>query len=107
MRAGDLKHRITIQEKEVTRGTAGGEDITWTAVATVWAAAEPIRGREYTALRAAQSEVTIRFRIRYRSDVDTAMRVLWKSVAYEIVEAINVNAENEELQLLCAGPANG
>lgn len=108
MRAGELRELVTIQHKGTpVRDAAGGETITWTTFATRSAAVDPINGREYVALRAAQSDISIRFRLRYLTGVDTSMRVLWKGVAYEIVESINVEARSVETQLLCRGDANG
>lgn len=103
MQAGRLNQKITIQAKSVTRDAFNAEVITWTTHATVWAEAVPISGREYVALRAAQSDISIRFRLRYLPGVSTAMRVLWNGQTYDIVEAINVNARNTELELLCRG----
>jgi SPP1 family predicted phage head-tail adaptor len=107
MQAGALRERITVQRKSVTRDAFGGETITWTDVATVWAEAQPIGGREYTALRQAQSEITIRFRLRYLAGVTPAMRVSWNGGQYDIVEVIDVGARNRELELLCRGEADG
>jgi SPP1 family predicted phage head-tail adaptor len=105
VRAGKLRHRITLQDRDTTRDSHGGYVKTWTDVATgIPAEAEPLRGREYAALQAAQSDVSIRFRIRYRSDVTATMRVLWEGKAFEIVgPPIDVAGLHRELWLMCQG----
>lgn len=105
MQAGRLSERITIQAKSVSRDAYGAQTVTWTTHATAWAQAEPLAGREYVAVRAAQADLSIRFRLRYVAGVTPAMRVSWNGATYDIVAAINVDARNTELELLCRGEA--
>lgn len=88
MNPGLMDQRVTLQGKQspMDREANGEEAIDWTDIATVWARAEVIRGREFINLRAAASEITTRFTIRYRSDLSTAVRVLWDAVPYQIVQ---------------------
>jgi len=105
MEAGRLRHRITIQQKSVARGAQGGEIVTWPLFATVWADAKPMRGREYVTLRAAQSDISIKFSMRYLAGVNPAMRVIWSGSPYEILDVINVDGRGRELELMCRGEA--
>lgn len=107
MEAGRLREEIVIQEKSVVRDAFGGETVSWVTFASVRAEVQPIAGREYVAMRQAQAEISIRFRLRYVAGVTPAMRVSWNGGTYDIVEAINVNARNRELELLCRGNADG
>jgi SPP1 family predicted phage head-tail adaptor len=107
VKSGHLRQRITIRQKVVTRDSYGAEAIAWTTFATLWAAAEPIRGREFVALRSAQSDLAIRFRIRYLPGLKTTMQVLWNGVDYPIEQIIDLNARNREVEILCTGPADG
>lgn len=101
MRAGSLRHSITLQYKSsVSKGTNGEEVITWGTFVTCWADAQPLRGREYIAMRQAASEITTRFTIRYLAGVNTTMRVVWDSAIYNIVEVIDVGGRNATLELL-------
>lgn len=84
MDAGRLDQRVTIQTKSVTRGAHGGEIVTWTDVATEWMEVLPISGREFVALRAAGSDLTVRFRMRYRAGITAAMRFVWGGSAYDV-----------------------
>lgn len=106
MEAGRLRELVTIEQKSVTRDAFGAETVAWTTfAASLPAEAQPLSGREYVAMRQAQADITIRFRLRYVAGVTPAMRVLWDSRAYDIIEAINVNARDRELELLCRGDA--
>lgn len=79
-----------------------GQPITeWMEVATVWAAIEPLRGREYFAAMTEHAEVTTRIRIRYREGIDRTMRVQYGATVYEILHIIRPEFGKKELQLMC------
>lgn len=101
MRAGQLRQRVTIQEKSVTRNSYGEEVITWSDVATVWASVEPLSGREFLDAQRAGAEVTTRIRIRYRSGIAPEMRVTYGDHVYDIKAVIDVEERHREIQLMC------
>ena len=65
MRAGELRHRITIQTQSVSAGIYGSADITWADDIEVWASIWPIKGNEYYHARQIESGVTHKIRLRY------------------------------------------
>ncbi len=101
MRAGQLRHRVTIQQKIISQNSFGEEVVTWSDVATVWAAVEPLRGQEFIEARQAEAEITARIRMRYRSDVRPDMRVVWGTHTYDVLAVIDVAGRGRELQLMC------
>jgi len=101
MEAGKLRHRVTIQQATATRDTIGVPEDTWSTLATVWAAVEPLTGREFVEAFRTNAELTHRVRIRYRSDVTAKMRVLESSRHYDIVAVLDVKGEMRELHLMC------
>jgi len=101
MRAGPLRHRVTIEQKNPTRDTHGGEVPGWTTLATVWAAVEFLQGREYFDAQQIQAQANVRVRLRYRSDVTSDMRVVWDSRNFLIVAPPMEDSKRRELVLLC------
>lgn len=101
MKAGDLRHRVTIEEKSVVRDGYGGEEITWSTVATVWAAVEPLRGREFLEGHSLEAAVDTRIRIRYRSGLLPSMRVTWGSHAYDVQAVLEIQSKRREIHLMC------
>lgn len=106
MRAGRLRHRLTFQDKTVSRDGYGAEDITWTDSFTVWGSVEPLMAREYLDQRQQQAEVTHRVRIRYRSGVKPSMRIQFdldsRDAQYlEIESIIEPYVRGTEMQLMC------
>jgi SPP1 family predicted phage head-tail adaptor len=108
MRAGDLRHRVTIQNKGTpARNTAGEEVITWTEEATVWGSIEPLRGREFLEQQREGGEVTTRIRIRHRDGLTPSMRAVWGSHTYDILSVIEVQGRQREIHLMCRELVDG
>lgn len=101
MRVGKLRRRIIIQQA-IESANAYGELVqTWITFANVWAAVEPLRGREFFAAQEQQARATTRIRIRYLAGVTPKMRVLFDSRIYLINAVINPEERNAEMQLMC------
>ena len=74
---GQMRNRIEIQSYSITRNSAGEEFLVWSVLATVWAAIE------YKGAGSDESEqqnqltamINALIRIRYRSDLNTKMRI--------------------------------
>lgn len=109
MNPGDLRHRITIQSPTGTAQNQCGEDVpAYTTFATVWAAVEPLRGREYLEAQKIRPEMQYRVRIRYLAGVTTDMQVVYRGKILDIQSIINVDERNRELHLMCLeGDQNG
>ena len=101
MNPGDLRQILIIQQKVPTQKTSGEEKPVWTEVATVWGAAQPLRGQEYLEANRLQADLDIRFRIRYRPGITPAMRVKHGDRYFNIISVIHVNEQRREIQLMC------
>ncbi|MES2959799.1 MAG: phage head closure protein [Pseudomonadota bacterium] len=100
--AGQLDQRITIQQSTPTKNDRGEAIPAWSTLATVWAKAEPLRGREFFAAAQMQESVDVKFTIRYRDDITAQMRVLWRGQPHDIVSPpIDVRGQRESLELMC------
>jgi SPP1 family predicted phage head-tail adaptor len=101
--AGLLTQRVTIQVSSANVDVLGQRVESWTTFATVWAQAQPLRGRELFASGQMQDAAEVRFRIRYLAGVTSAMRVLWRTVPHAIIgEPIDVDGAKHTLELMCA-----
>lgn len=102
MRAGRLNRQIRFEQATRARDSYGGYTEAWSTVATVWAAIEPLNGREYFEARTVNTETTVRFRIRYRSGLDSEMRIVdvETSLVYDIQNIIHVDHGRRELVVM-------
>ena len=76
MRAGQLRHRVTLHRKTEAKGDLGGVTNTWSAYATdVPAAVKPLQGRELTRAAQVHADVSHEVFMRYREDVRPSDRM--------------------------------
>lgn len=99
--AGKLKKRLTIQYQSTTQDSYGADTVTWTELDTVWGKITPLLGREYFAAQQIHSEAKLKISIRYRTGIDTTMRVKYGNRYFYILEMQNVEERGEELLFLC------
>jgi SPP1 family predicted phage head-tail adaptor len=103
--SGDMRERVTIQQRAAGVDALGQPSTTWEDVAEVWAAVQPLRGREFFAAGQTQSPVDVRVRIRHRSGVEPTMRAIWRDVPHDIVSVVDVEARRTVLELMCSTAA--
>lgn len=96
-----LNKRVTIISPDGPPDEYGEPTEGPVTVATVWAAIEPLRGREFFAAQAVNAEVTTRIRIRYRKGIDRTMVVKHQEHEFEIMYIIDPEFAHQELQLMC------
>jgi SPP1 family predicted phage head-tail adaptor len=101
MNIGELNRRVKLQTAARTSDGAGGVTVTWSDTATVWAAIEPVSGREPFVAQQLQGHVTHKVLIRYRSGITHGMRVLLGTRAFDVQAVINSKESNESLTLYC------
>lgn len=101
MKAGSLRHKVTIQRVSQTLDSSRQTVDLWTTLADVWAAVEPLTGRELVNAQQIQPDVTHRVRIRHRDDVTAKMRVLEGTRQLNIESVLNIEERDRELHLMC------
>ena len=84
--AGELCHRVVIQRNVNNERNEYGheEPANWQVFLTLWAKVSPLSARDLIAAQAAQSQVIARLKIRYRTNIDTTMRVVFRGETYAI-----------------------
>lgn len=103
VRAGVLRHRVTIQTPETGQDDWGQPVEGWTDVLTdLPAEVRDIRGREFWQQQQAPGgDVNTRVRIRYRDDLTRQMRVLHLGRVLAIEAIIDPDGRMAELHLMC------
>jgi SPP1 family predicted phage head-tail adaptor len=102
MRAGLLRHQITIQTSTVSRDSSGSTIDTWATYAVVMAAYEPQSGSESFKEDQEQATQTVKYRIRFLAGITPKMRVLFDSRVFDILSVIDVGGRNKQLHLVCS-----
>lgn len=85
MRAGRLRHRVSIRSLVSAKDDTTGEVTdSWVEFASVRAAVEPLTAREFQSGEQTQSRVVVRIIIRYRSGILPSMQVFHGEHIYKI-----------------------
>jgi len=98
--AGALNSRVTLEAPQATPDGAGGEAITWVAVAALWAELRPAGGGETFTFERAEPAVGWRVRIRFRDDVKPDMRFSIGPRVLEIRAAFDPDGSRSFLECL-------
>lgn len=101
MKAGDLRHKVQIQNPTEATDSQGGAEFTWATVATVWAAIEPLSSREQSYRSEIQEIATHKVTMRYTALVTSRSRILFGSRVLDIVSRVSAEERGEQLVLIC------
>ena len=96
MRIGPYRHRVNIMTRTQGLDEYGAPmPDGWSVLATVWAAIEPLRGREFFDSLQEQSDATYNIRLRYRADLTTDMHIWHGDKKYNIEAVLQDNRSRE------------
>ncbi|MBW8373630.1 phage head closure protein [Stenotrophomonas sp.] len=95
--AQELNRKVTFQKLTIEQDPITGAMVeAWVDYASAFAKVEPLLGREFWAAAATQSEDSVKFTIRYRGDLDTAMRIAFDGEDFNITSIQNIRSANRE-----------
>ena len=98
--AGDLRERVTIQQRAEALDAIGENTGGWVDPPPS-GSAEPLSGNEYFAAGQQQQTVDVRFPHPLQADVTGLMRVVWRGDAHDIVgPPIDAGGRHEYLELM-------
>ena len=100
MRAGKLRHRVTIQSRTVAADTVGHPVETWATLASVSADILPMGGAEPFHSDQFDARVSHDITIRYRTDVTPNMRVVWGSKTLDVEAVMDPDGRRRSLRIL-------
>lgn len=106
MRAGDLRHRITLQKRDAGVDSLSNPLLTWSNFATVWADIAPMSGREMLAAAAVHVSVSHIVTIRYQSQFSdvramAAMRIMYGTRVFNINSSLDMDERHRTIELTC------
>ena len=97
---GRLNQRVTLQTRSAGTDAMGQAAEAWVNVATVWAQAMPLRGREFFAAAQVQQEHSVKFTLRWRDGVTLTSRLVWRGQAYDITGITDLGGRRVWLEVL-------
>jgi len=100
IRAGELRHRITIEQNSPTQNNFGEEVPSWSEFATRWAAVRATGGRETFADDQKFAEATHEFELRHISGVDPKMRIKWEERVFDIESVLDLDGRKRRTVII-------
>ena len=105
IRAGDLRRRITIQQRSTTQDGFGQQAVTWTDLLTTWAHIESLSGNQLNKAQSIYSEVTHKITVRWQlalNDIKVvgSYRILYGTRIFDVGADMNVDERNRVIELL-------
>ena len=97
---GEFRERVSVQQEVRVADTGGGATLTWSEVATPWAAIEPMTGRENVQEEGVTGVGSYKIYMRAEINVTTAMRVVWGTKILNIRSVRSLEARDRLLEIL-------
>jgi SPP1 family predicted phage head-tail adaptor len=98
-RAGELCHRVTIQQKTTVYDEYNYETEAWTEFKKLWSKIEFLSVKDSLTAKSAGAETTARLKLRKRDDIHTGMRVLYDAQTFQIVSPPKPDNENGRIYM--------
>ena len=97
--AGELCHRVTIQQKTIVYDEYNYETEAWAEFKKLWGKIDFLSVKDSLTAKVAGSETTARLKLRKRDDIDSSMRVLFDEQTFQIVSPPKPDNENGRIYM--------
>jgi SPP1 family predicted phage head-tail adaptor len=99
--AGKMRHKVTIQRRQLVRDEGGGFAQGWADDVTIWAQVKPATATAVIIANQPQQQVTHDVKIRYRSDLTKKDRLTYRGRILEIEDIVNEDELGKFLRITC------
>jgi len=96
-----MRERVTLQSPLRVADGAGGADVSWTDVATLWAKVEEGAGGERLTGERLAARAALTLTLRYRAGITTEMRAFWNGRVLNIRAVRDADGRKRFLTLEC------
>lgn len=102
MRAGQLRHKVTLQDLGTRSDDGfGGGTIATVDTADVWASIEPLTGQERLQAGQFDTSITHRIRMRYYPGLRPHWQVKFGTRVFDIKSVADLEERRREVELMC------
>lgn len=104
MRAGRLRHRVTLQTRSTAKDAYGHpvqSSSGWTNVSTHWARIQPLNGTERNTADLVKGGISHLVTVRASTAFNPSRRLLFGSRIFNIESALQMDEIDHEMQIAC------
>lgn len=109
MNAGQLRHRILVEEPITSQDDTGDELVQWFSHGRVWGSISPMNGFEKSLRREINAAMDTKIRIRWSPTMDR-MNAKWRlthqNVIYNVVSIANIDMARREIEIMAGSGIN-
>ena len=98
--SGMLNRKIEFQRQVTAPTSSGGETVAWSTYANAWAHIKPMTGSEKLKFDRLGFEQMMKVIIRYRGDLTTLDKVVYRSEQYQIRSIVNIEEADQWLEIM-------
>lgn len=100
MRAGTLRERVTIQRPSIIADAAWGPQPTFVDAFQIYASIIPEKSWERMANEAVHAATRYLVSVRYRSDITTENRILYRGKILDIESCVDIDGRRREMEII-------
>lgn len=98
---GAMRKRLVLQSRSESVDGGGGVAVSWSDIASVWAQVTPVSGAETVQAMHLTGTRRHRVRLRYRDDVDSERRFVFKGRVLNIRSVRDIDERGRWLDCVC------
>lgn len=102
MRAGSLRHRVTLYDLVESRDAIGGVTEGWGNSRDRWASADQQSAREYLAVQGVGEEAAMKFVLRYDPTFSMTSKIEWNGSAFYPSSVRDVEGRTRTLEVVAS-----
>ena len=100
MRAGQLRHRLTVQNAPTTTDALGGQSHAFSDGLSFWARVVPAREEELQNANQTKAKITHKITVRHRTDITPTSRLKFGTRVFEVVQVLNREERDQQLDIM-------
>lgn len=104
--AGELRHRVTIQNVTKVSDNEGGFTSSWADANTIWAAIKSMRAKQIGEYRSINVEATHLIKVRGGIDIEENQRIIFGIRIFEVLTVENEKEQNVTKWIVCKEKRN-
>ncbi len=97
-----IEHKILVKDEQgnVVKDSYGNQKYEWVEYCRVWSEVRDLGGKEFFASMGETNKLKTKFKIHYRDDISTDMRIRFNDVVYNITTPDNLDYSKKWLLLI-------
>lgn len=97
---GKMRERVAVYSQSQSVNSAGEITSSWALVTTIWGRVEPLSANQIVLANRDDAQRLYKLTIRYRTDVNTNSRILWRSRKFDVEGVMDTTEQRQFLTVM-------